>query len=134
MADADITDMEEFRRSLADDAKKEGYKMTPLAFLIRATVAALREYPRFNSSLSSDGESLTLKKYFNIGVAVDTPQGLVVPVLRNAERKGLIEIARELATISARARDGKLKLKTCKAVVLPYLLWAASAGLISRQF
>ena len=109
MADADITDMEEFRRSLADDAKKEGYKMTPLAFLIRATVAALREYPRFNSSLSSDGESLTLKKYFNIGVAVDTPQGLVVPVLRNAERKGLIEIARELATISARARDGKLK-------------------------
>ena len=83
--------------------------MTPLAFLIRATVAALREYPRFNSSLSSDGESLTLKKYFNIGVAVDTPQGLVVPVLRNAERKGLIEIARELATISARARDGKLK-------------------------
>lgn len=109
MANADITDMEEFRRSLADDAKKEGYKMTPLAFLIRATVAALREYPRFNSSLSSDGESLTLKKYFNIGVAVDTPQGLMVPVLRNAERKGLIEIARELATISARARDGKLK-------------------------
>ena len=109
MADADITDMEEFRRSLADNAKKEGYKMTPLAFLIRATVAALREYPRFNSSLSADGESLIVKKYFNIGVAVDTPNGLVVPVLRNAEHKGLIEIARELAEISTRAREGKLK-------------------------
>ena len=108
-ADADITDMEKFRKSLAEDAKKDGYKMTPLAFLLKAAAAALKEYPRFNSSLATDGENLVMKKYFHIGVAVDTPDGLVVPVLRNVDRKGLADIARELAEVSKRAREGKLK-------------------------
>ena len=108
-AEADITDMEEFRKSLAEDAKKDGYRMTPLAFFIRAAVMALRQFPEFNASLHGDGEHLVRKKYFNIGVAVDTPGGLVVPVLRGAERKGLADIARELAEISSRAREGKLK-------------------------
>lgn len=108
-AEADITDMEEFRKSLAEEAKKDGYRMTPLAFFIRAAVMALRQFPDFNASLHADGEHLARKKYFHIGVAVDTPGGLVVPVLRDAERKGLKEIARELAEISARAREGKLK-------------------------
>ena len=108
-ADADITDMEKFRKSLAEDAKKNGYKMTPLAFLLKAAAAALKEYPRFNSSLATDGENLVMKKYFHIGVAVDTPDGLVVPVLRDVDRKGLADIARELAEVSKRAREGKLK-------------------------
>lgn len=108
-ADADITDMEEFRQSLAEDAKRGGYKMTPLAFLIKAAVAALRQFPKFNASLANDGESLILKQYFHIGVAVDTPTGLIVPVVKDADQKGLKDIARELADLSARARDGKLK-------------------------
>ena len=113
-AEADITDMEEFRKSLAEEAKKDGYRMTPLAFFIRAAVMALRQFPDFNASLHADGEHLARKKYFHIGVAVDTPGGLVVPVLRDAERKGLKEIARELAEISARAREGKLKADEMK--------------------
>ncbi|MGI9337568.1 MAG: dihydrolipoyllysine-residue acetyltransferase [Gammaproteobacteria bacterium] len=108
-ADADITEMDAFRKSLADDAKKQGYKMTPLAFLLKAAAAALREFPRFNASLLNDGENLVMKKYFHIGVAVDTPNGLVVPVLRDVDQKGLNDIARELAEVSARAREGKLK-------------------------
>lgn len=83
--------------------------MTPLAFFIRAAVMALREFPEFNASLHEDGEHIVRKQYFNIGVAVETPQGLVVPVLRGADKKGLTDIARELGEISARARDGKLK-------------------------
>ena len=108
-AEADISDMEEFRRSLAEEAKKDGYRMTPLAFFIRAAVMALRQFPDFNTSLHADGEHLVRKHYFNIGVAVDTPGGLVVPVLKDAERKGLTDIARELGELSARARAGKLK-------------------------
>ena len=107
--EADITDMENFRKSVGEEAKKAGYKMTPLAFFIRAAVMSLREFPEFNASLHEDGEHLARKKYFHIGVAVDTPRGLVVPVLRDADKKGLADIARELAEISARARDGKLK-------------------------
>ena len=107
--EADVTDMESFRKSLADEAKKAGYKMTPLAFLVKAAAMALREFPEFNSSLDSTGENLVLKKYCNIGVAVDTPQGLVVPVLRDADKKGAADFARELAELSARAREGKLK-------------------------
>ena len=107
--EADITDMEEFRLSLAEEAKKEGYRMTPLAFFIRAAVMALRHYPEFNSSLCPGGEQIALKKYYHIGVAVDTPGGLVVPVLRDADKYGLTEIARALADISSRAREGKLK-------------------------
>ena len=108
-AEADITDMEEFRRSLSEEAKKSGYRMTPLAFLIRAAVMALKQYPRFNSSLLEEEKCLVQKNYYHIGVAVDTKDGLLVPVLRDAEQKGLTDIARELGELSARARDGKLK-------------------------
>ena len=107
--EADITDMEEFRLSLAAEAKKAGYRMTPLAFFIRAAVMALRQFPEFNSSLCPGGEQIALKQYFHVGVAVDTPGGLMVPVLRNADKYGLTEIARALSDISERARAGKLK-------------------------
>ena len=107
--EADITDMEDFRKSLSDKAKKEGYRITPLAFFVRAAVIALRQFPEFNASLHESGEQVIHKKYFNIGIAVDTPHGLVVPVLRDVQNKGLNDIARELSEISAIARDGKLK-------------------------
>ena len=107
--EADVTDMEAFRKSLADEAQKQGYKMTPLAFLVKAAALALREFPEFNASLDPSGENLILKKYCAIGVAVDTPQGLVVPVIRDADKKGVTTFARELAELSARAREGKLK-------------------------
>jgi pyruvate dehydrogenase E2 component (dihydrolipoamide acetyltransferase) len=107
--EADITDMEAFRQANADEAAAQGFKLTPLVFLMKAMVAALKKYPRFNASLDADGESLVLKKYFNIGIAVDTSEGLVVPVVRNCERKGIMELAAELAEVSARARDRNLK-------------------------
>lgn len=107
--EADIMDMEAFRKANAEDALAQGFKLTPLVFLIKATVAALKKYPQFNASLDRDGETLILKKYFNIGVAVDTPDGLVVPVIRDCERKGIMELASELAEISGRAREKKLK-------------------------
>ena len=107
--EADINDMEAFRKANADDALAQGFKLTPLVFLIKATVAALKKFPQFNASLDRDGESLVLKKYFNVGVAVDTPDGLVVPVIHNCERKGIMELASELAEISGKARDKKLK-------------------------
>jgi pyruvate dehydrogenase E2 component (dihydrolipoamide acetyltransferase) len=106
--EADITDMEAFRQANAEEALAKGFKLTPLVFLIKAMVASLKNYPRFNASLDADGETLILKKYFNIGIAVDTPDGLVVPVLRNCERKGIMELAAELAEVSARAREKKL--------------------------
>ena len=106
--EADITELEEFRKSQAEAAKKEGIRFTLLAFLIKAVVVSLKQYPNFNSSLSPDGENLVLKQYFNIGVAVDTPLGLVVPVIRDSDKKGLLELARELGVISARMRDGKI--------------------------
>lgn len=106
--EADITDMEAFRLANAEDAVAQGFKLTPLVFLIKGMVASLKKFPRFNASLDSDGETLVLKKYFNIGIAVDTPDGLVVPVLRDCERKGIMELGAELAEISARARDKKL--------------------------
>jgi pyruvate dehydrogenase E2 component (dihydrolipoamide acetyltransferase) len=107
--EADITDMEAFRKANVDEALAEGFKLTPLVFLIKATVAALKKFPRFNASLDNGGENLIIKKYFNIGVAVDTPEGLVVPVIHNCERKGIMELAAELAELSGRARDKKLK-------------------------
>jgi pyruvate dehydrogenase E2 component (dihydrolipoamide acetyltransferase) len=107
--EADITDMEAFRKANVEDALAQGFKLTPLVFLIKAMVASLKKFPRFNASLDSDGETLILKKYFNIGVAVDTPDGLVVPVIRDCDRKGIMELAAELAEVSARARDQKLK-------------------------
>ena len=106
--EADITELEEFRKSQADAAKKDGIRFTLLAFLIKAVVVALKQHPNFNSSLSPDGENLVLKQYFHVGVAVDTPLGLVVPVIRDADKKGLLELARELGTVSARMRDGKI--------------------------
>jgi pyruvate dehydrogenase E2 component (dihydrolipoamide acetyltransferase) len=107
--EADITDMESFRKANADDAIAQGFKLTPLVFLIKASVAALKKYPEFNASLDRDGETLIIKKFYNIGVAVDTPDGLMVPVLRNCERKGIMELAAELAEISEKAREKKLK-------------------------
>jgi pyruvate dehydrogenase E2 component (dihydrolipoyllysine-residue acetyltransferase) len=106
--EADVTELEAFRKSQAEEAKKEGIRITLIGFLMKAVVVALKQYPNFNASLSTDGENLILKQYFHIGVAVDTPLGLVVPVLRDADKKGLIELARELGAVSARMRDGKI--------------------------
>jgi len=102
--EADITEMESFRKKLGEEHKD--VKITPLVFLIKAVVAALKKFPTFNSSL--DGDNLVLKKYFHIGIAVDTPEGLMVPVLRDCDRKGLLELSTELAAISAKAREKKL--------------------------
>ena len=107
--EADITDLEAFRKAQTVETEKKGFKLTMLAFMIKACVTALRQYPKFNSSLDKSGESIIIKKYFHIGVAVDTPGGLVVPVVRDADRKGVFDIAKELADISKLARDGKLK-------------------------
>ena len=105
--DADITDLEAFRTRLNAESKKDVVKITLLAFLIKSTVAALKKYPTFNASL--DGEDLILKKYFHIGFAVDTDVGLVVPVIRNVDQKGILEIAEETAALAKLAREGKLK-------------------------
>src|SRR5438477_3723139 len=107
--DADITDLEAFRKAQTAETEKKGFKLTMLAFMIKACVTALRQYPQFNSSLDKSGESIIIKKYFHIGVAVDTPGGLVVPVVRDADRKGVFDLAHELAEISKLARDQKLK-------------------------
>ena len=107
--DADITELESFRQSLKQDKAYSGTRITILSFLMRAVVSALKAFPTFNASLSPDGESLILKQYFHIGVAVDTDSGLVVPVIRDVDSKGIVQLAKELAEISARARDGKLK-------------------------
>jgi len=104
--DADITDLEAFRVQLNKEMEKSGVKVTMLAFLIRACVAALQKFPEFNASL--DGENLVLKKYFHIGFAADTPNGLMVPVIRNADQKGIVQIAKEMTGLSAKAREGKL--------------------------
>lgn len=106
--DADITDMDNFRKSMKEEALKEGVRLTPLAFIMKALVASLKEFPTFNSSLAADGETLVLKKYFNIGVAVDTPDGLVVPVIRDVDKKSVYQLANELGEMSQKARDKKL--------------------------
>jgi pyruvate dehydrogenase E2 component (dihydrolipoamide acetyltransferase) len=109
--EADITDMESFRKeqNVVCEKRKLGFKITPLVFMMKAVADALQAYPTFNSSLSADGESLILKKYFHIGIAVDTPNGLVVPVVRDVDQKGVHELSKELMDISVKARDGKLK-------------------------
>ncbi len=107
--EADITDLEAFRKAQTVETEKKGFKLTMLAFMIKACVTALRQFPQFNSSLDKSGESIIIKKYFHIGVAVDTPGGLVVPVVRDAERKGVFDIAQELSDLSKLAREGKLK-------------------------
>jgi pyruvate dehydrogenase E2 component (dihydrolipoamide acetyltransferase) len=106
--EADITELEAFRKTQSDEAKKSGIKFTMLGFLMQAAVVALMQFPEFNASLSPDGESLVLKNYFHIGVAVDTPGGLVVPVIRDVDKKGLLEIAKELGDLSGRMRNGKI--------------------------
>jgi pyruvate dehydrogenase E2 component (dihydrolipoamide acetyltransferase) len=106
--DADVTELEDLRVALNKENEKAGIKLTMLAFLIKAVVAALKKYPDFNASLDATGENLVLKKYFHIGFAADTPNGLVVPVLRDADRKGVIEIAQESGELAKKARDGKL--------------------------
>ena len=105
--EADMTDLEEFRKQLNKEWEREGVKLSPLAFIIKASVAALKAFPEFNSSL--DGDNLVLKKYFHIGFAADTPNGLVVPVIKDVDKKGLKEISQELTELSKKAREGKLK-------------------------
>ncbi len=109
--EADITDLEDFRKSMQADAEKRGVKLTMLAFLIKASVNALKAYPNFNASLSPDGDSLILKNYFNVGFACDTPDGLVVPVVRDVHQKDVLDIARDLGELSAKARERKLKIE-----------------------
>jgi pyruvate dehydrogenase E2 component (dihydrolipoamide acetyltransferase) len=105
---ADITDLEQLRTSLKDKAQAAGVKLTPLAFIMRACVKALQEFPRFNSSLDADGANLIVKKYLHMGFAADTPNGLLVPVVRDADRKDVYELARHLGALSEKARAGKL--------------------------
>jgi pyruvate dehydrogenase E2 component (dihydrolipoamide acetyltransferase) len=104
---ADITDLEALRVQLNKENEKSGVKLTMLAFLIKGCVAALKRFPEFNSSL--DGENLVLKRYYHIGFAADTPNGLVVPVIKDADRKGILEVAKETGDLAKQARDGKLK-------------------------
>jgi pyruvate dehydrogenase E2 component (dihydrolipoamide acetyltransferase) len=106
--EADITELESYRKRLDESAKAKGYRVTLLAFLIKASVACLKEFPVFNASLSPAKDTLILKKYYNIGVAVDTPDGLVVPVIKDANAKGIIELSKELGDVSGRMRDGKI--------------------------
>jgi pyruvate dehydrogenase E2 component (dihydrolipoamide acetyltransferase) len=106
--EADITEVDAYRKELDTAAKADGYRVTLLAFLMKASVSALRAYPVLNSSLSPEGDSLILKNYFNIGIAVDTPDGLVVPVITDVDRKGITELSKELGAVSGKAREGKL--------------------------
>jgi pyruvate dehydrogenase E2 component (dihydrolipoamide acetyltransferase) len=108
--EADITDLDGYRKELDTAAKndRDPYRVTLLAFLVRACVAALKKFPEFNSSLSPEKDALILKRYYNIGIAVDTDGGLVVPVVKDADRKGIVELSREFMTLSGKARDGKL--------------------------
>jgi pyruvate dehydrogenase E2 component (dihydrolipoamide acetyltransferase) len=106
--EADITETDAYRKELDTAGKEKGYRVTLLAFLIKASVSALKQHPEFNASLSPEKDALVYKRYYNIGVAVDTPDGLVVPVVKDADRKGILEISQELGAISKKARDGKL--------------------------
>jgi pyruvate dehydrogenase E2 component (dihydrolipoamide acetyltransferase) len=118
--EADITELEAFRKQMSEEVQEQGIRVTLLAFLIKATVAALKRYPQFNASLSSDGESLVLKQYFNIGVAVDTPNGLVVPVIRDSDKKGVIQLASSRQPI-------------CRAGASRSPAWAASVASTSPR-
>jgi pyruvate dehydrogenase E2 component (dihydrolipoamide acetyltransferase) len=106
--EADITELEAFRKAQAEEAQKSGIKFTMLGFLMKAAVVALKQHPEFNASLAADGESLVLKHYYHLGIAVDTPNGLVVPVVRDVDKKGLLDLAKELGEVSARMRAGKI--------------------------
>jgi pyruvate dehydrogenase E2 component (dihydrolipoamide acetyltransferase) len=106
--EADITELEEFRNANKAEAKEQGFNLTPLAFMVKAMAKALKKFPKFNTSLDVDGENLIYKKYFHIGIAVDTPNGLVVPVIRDCDKKEVFEIAKEMRDVSIKAREGKL--------------------------
>ena len=130
--EADITDLEAFRVALNKENEKAGIKLTMLAFLIKACVAALKKFPEFNASL--DGDKLVLKQYFHIGFAADTPNGLVVPVIKNADQKGVLQIAKEMGELSAKAREGKLGPADMQGgMLLDLARWAASAAPRSRR-
>ncbi len=107
--EADITELEAYRQQMKGKAKEMGFGFTPLVFMMKAVASGLREFPKFNCAMADDGATLIQRHFYNIGIAVDTPDGLVVPVIRDVDRKGLFELARELGEVSARARDGKLK-------------------------
>ncbi|OUR73801.1 dihydrolipoyllysine-residue acetyltransferase [Methylophaga sp. 41_12_T18] len=109
--EADISELEKFRKDNKDMAAKQGVNLTPLVFIIKAVVASLKMFPEFNASLSEDKESLIIKDYYNIGVAVDTPNGLMVPVIKDVDKKGFLQLAGELGELSSRARDGALTAK-----------------------
>ena len=106
--EADITDLEAYRKELDAAAREKGYRVSLLAFLMKASVSALKQFPDFNSSLSPEKDCLIVKKYYHIGIAVDTPEGLVVPVIRDVDRKGILELSQDLGEASQKARDGKL--------------------------
>jgi pyruvate dehydrogenase E2 component (dihydrolipoamide acetyltransferase) len=106
---ADVTELEAFRLSMNESLKKEGVRLTILAFVIKAVVSVLKRYPEFNASLDEAGENLILKKYWNVGFAADTAHGLVVPVVKDADKKGVVDIAKEMAELSKHAREGKLQ-------------------------
>jgi len=106
--EADITDLDSYRKTLDNAAKAKGFRVTLLVFLMKASVVALKEFPEFNASLSPGKDALVYKKYYNIGVAVDTPDGLVVPVIKEVDRKGVLELSQELSAVSAKMRDGKI--------------------------
>ena len=108
--EADITDLETFRRTLKAEAEHKGVKVTPLAFMVKACCCVLKAYPMFKASLHESQQQLILKHYYNIGMAVDTPEGLVVPVIRNADQKSIWELSAEIADLSARAREKKLAI------------------------
>lgn len=107
--EADITELEAYRGSIKGKAKEMGFNFTPLVFMLKAVASGLKEFPKFNAAMDDAGENLIMRKFYNIGVAVDTPDGLVVPVIKDVDRKGMFELARELGEISKKARDGKLK-------------------------
>ncbi len=107
--EADITELEAYRGTIKGKAKEMGFNFTPLVFMLKAVASGLKEFPKFNSAMDDAGENLIMRKFYNIGVAVDTPDGLVVPVIKDVDRKGMFEIARELGEISVKAREGKLK-------------------------
>src|SRR6202022_546577 len=104
--EADVTELEEFRKASNAAMTKSGVKLTMLAFVIKASVAALKKFPAFNASLDASGENLIVKQYYHIGFAADTPQGLVVPVVKDADKKGIVEIAQEMGDLSGQAREG----------------------------
>jgi pyruvate dehydrogenase E2 component (dihydrolipoamide acetyltransferase) len=106
--DADISEMEAFRKQIGDEYAKQNIKITPLAFMLKAAAITLKHFPDFNASLDAGGENLVLKKYIHIGVAVDTPDGLMVPVIRDVDQKGIVQLAKELGEISAKAREKKI--------------------------